>query len=73
MYSIPLTFAECDDTDTSGASSILPYFFLPPFSTNYSSILSHLVFAMYLLVYLSILLFPDNTLEAVVKASHMRE
>ena len=43
---IPLACAECDDSLLfSGASSIpLCYvFFLPPFSTNYSSILPHFI------------------------------
>ena len=38
------------------------YFFLPPFSTNYSSILSHPHLAIYFLFYLSILLFPNSYL-----------
>ena len=36
------------------------YFFLPPFSTNYSSILLSPHLAIYFLVYLSILLFPNS-------------
>ena len=42
---IPLACAECNDSlPFSGASSIpVMYFFLPPFSTNHSSILSHLI------------------------------
>jgi hypothetical protein len=36
------------------------YVFLPPFSTNYTSIISRIYIAICFLVYLSILLFPNS-------------
>ena len=40
------------------------YLFLPPFSTNYSSILSHLILA-----FLSILLFPNSYVMGILFSS----